>query len=190
MKKILTILALISGLVSAAQNVKLSKSQLSANIVPLTLTYEGKIDANKSFTLSAGIVPAVVVETRSSGLSSTTETYTFFQPHISGSFRNYYSRNNIKKSNLRNNSGNYWGLLCSHWLKPFGSSDDIFEQGVLDQKTNYLTVGPVWGFERNYASGIHLDLNIGLGYTNGEFLETGDIAFVGQFEIGFVLFSK
>lgn len=190
MKRILIIGTLLMSLGSFSQNVTLSDNQLSANILPFTLTYERKIDDNKSFTFSAGITPAGVSETRTSAFSSTTETYVFFQPQISGTFRNYYSRNRIKKKNLKNNSGNYIGLSYSHWLKPFGSADDAFEQRVLDKYTNYFAVGPVWGFERNYASGIHLDLNIGIGYSNGEYLENGDVTIIGEFEFGFVLFSN
>lgn len=190
MRKILIIVAIITGTSSIAQEVNLSDNQLNANIIPITLTYEKKIDSNKSFALSAGIIPTVVAETRTSAFNSTTEVYAFLQPYITGTFRNYYSRNKVKKNNLRNNSGNYIGVLYAHRLKPFGSTDDIFEQRVLDRNTNVFIVGPVWGIERNYASGIHLNLNLGFGYTNGEFLNTGDVDFIADFTLGFVLFSN
>lgn len=190
MKKVILLIAMASVFSSMAQKVELSNNQLNANILPLTVSYERKIDDNKSFTLNAGVIPSVNVETRSSAFSSTTETYSFFQPYISASVRNYYERNKVKKKNLKNNSGNYIALHYSHWFKPIGSTNDVFEQRVRDRNTNSFTIGPVWGFERNYASGIHLDLRIGVGYGNGEFQNTGDMTFIGEFVFGFVLFSK
>ncbi len=190
MRKVLAITTCIMSLSVFGQNVELSENQLSASIFPAGFTYEKKIDDSKSFTLGAGMIPSVVVETRTIASNSTTETYVFFQPYIASSFRNYYTRNSVKKSNLKENSGNYIGLLYSHWFKPLGTTDNFFEQKFRDERTNLFTVGPVWGIERNYASGIHLDLSIGVGYQDSEFLERGEVTIIGQFEFGFVLFSK
>lgn len=176
----------ISTFSAFSQNVTLSDNQLSLNILPLTLSYERKIDENKSFTVSGGIAPTAYAETGSNGSNS----YFFATPYLTSSFRNYYSRKNIKKSNLRNNSGNYVGLYYQHQFEPFGSTSNPLEQVARDQVTNVFAVGPVWGFERNYASGIHLGLSIGVGYTDGEFQRSGDVTFIGEFEFGFVLFSK
>ena len=91
---------------------------------------------------------------------------------------------------MKNNSGNYVGLFYQHQFEPFGSTSDPLEQRARDKVTNVFAVGPVWGFERNYASGIHLGLSIGVGYTNGEHQNGGELTLVGGFELGFVLFSK
>ncbi|MEP1035491.1 hypothetical protein [Ekhidna sp.] len=186
MKRILTIVMLIASIGSFAQNVNLSDNQLSLNILPLTASYERKIDQNKSFTFSGGIAPTAYAETGANGSNS----YFFATPFLTSSVRNYYSRKNIKKSNLRNNSGNYVGLYYQHQFKPFGSTTNLLEQAARDQVTNVFAVGPVWGFERNYASGIHLGLSIGVGYSDGEFQKSGDVTFIGEFEFGFLLFSN
>ena len=186
MKKVLITLLLATSFGGFAQNVTLSDNQLNLNIVPLTLSYERKIDENKSFTLSGGIAPAAYAESGANG----TNSYFFAAPFMTSSFRNYYTRKSIKKSNLKNNSGNYVGLFYQHQFEPFGSTSDPLEQRARDKVTNVFAVGPVWGFERNYASGIHLGLSIGVGYTNGEYQDGGELTLVGGFELGFVLFSK
>ncbi|WP_436517879.1 hypothetical protein [Ekhidna sp. To15] len=186
MRKILITAMLVSTLATFGQNVTLSDNQLSANILPLTLSYERKIDENKSFTFSGGIAATAYAETGSNGSNS----YFFATPYLTSSIRNYYSRKNIKKSNLRNNSGNYVALYYQHQFEPFGSTTDPLEQAARNQVSNVFAIGPVWGFERNYASGIHLGLSIGVGYSNGEFQKSGEVTFIGEFEFGFVLFSK
>ncbi len=186
MRNVLIAAMMVATLGSFAQNVSLSDNQLNINILALTVSYERKIDENKSFTLSGGIAPTAYAETGTNGSNS----YFFASPYLTSSLRNYYSRKNIKKSNLRNNSGNYVGLYYQHQFQPFGSTTNPLEQIARNQVTNVFNVGPVWGFERNYASGIHLDLSIGIGYSNGEFQRSGEVTFIGGFEFGFVLFSK
>ncbi|MEO9482527.1 MAG: hypothetical protein ABJG47_03745 [Ekhidna sp.] len=190
MRKIFIAFILISSLGAFAQEVVLSDHQLNASILPLGLSYQKKLSENKSFVVSAGILSSVTINKQTSGVSSTTQTYVFFQPFISGSVRNYYNRKKVKKNNLRNNSGNYVGVYYSHNFKPFGSTDDFFEQKAWDDNTNVFSVGPVWGMERNYASGIHLGLSLGIGYSRGEFQETGEVGVIGELALGFVLFSK
>ncbi|MCP4461158.1 MAG: hypothetical protein GY816_24525 [Cytophagales bacterium] len=56
MKKIILIALVLASIPSTAQNVELSDNQLNINILPLTFSYERKIDDNKSFTLGGGIV--------------------------------------------------------------------------------------------------------------------------------------
>ncbi|MCP4461157.1 MAG: hypothetical protein GY816_24520 [Cytophagales bacterium] len=101
---------------------------------------------------------------------------------VYGGFRNYYGRKRIKKSNLRNNSGNYFGLFSSYRFKAIGPEDNR-----ASSKT--YTIGPVWGMERNYASGIHLGLSVGPGIVGGNSTRTRATV-VEHFEIGFRLFAK
>lgn len=186
MKKIALIALILSAFTASSQNVTLSDNQLNINIVPITISYARKIDSNKSLTISGGISPTVYTESR----LGETKSYVFINPYFTASFRNYYSRKKIKKNNLKNNSGNYIGLYFQELFKPFGSASNINDQFARNRTTNAFDVGPVWGIERNYASGIHLKLNLGIGYTNGKFQEGGDVSFIGGFELGYTLFSK
>lgn len=175
----------LSAFAGSAQDVVLSKSQLNVNIVPLSLSYEGKIDKNKSFTLNGGIGFTGYVRTT----DGDTESYLFAMPYFTSSIRNYYTRKNVKKSNLQNNSGNYIGIYAAYQLEPFGSPSSLNESKAYAENSNVFAVGPVWGIERNYASGIHLGLSLGAGVMGGENIDLKG-TFLGEFELGFVLFSK
>ncbi|SNS57475.1 hypothetical protein SAMN05421640_0723 [Ekhidna lutea] len=179
-------LLLVTGIASSQERVSLSKNQLNINIAPLSLSYEGKIDDNKSFTSSAGIAYAFEFAARQGG---GTETAFIAAPYFTSSVRNYYQRKNVRKSNLQNNSGNYIGIYASYMLEPFGEPDNLTEATAFLENTNILTVGPVWGIQRNYASGIHLGLSIGPGFKTGKYIKDS-FTFAGEFEFGFVLSSK
>ena len=103
-------------------------------------------------------------------------------PFISGSYRNYYPRKRVKKD-LRPNSGNYVGILTGY---RFNSIADNAEYDISDRLENSYYLGPVWGIQRNYQSGIHLGLSLGGGFAVGS---SSDIYFtgVGGFEFGFVI---
>ncbi|WP_420576268.1 hypothetical protein [Ekhidna sp.] len=189
MKHLFTLALLILSLFSQAQNVRLSKSQVKANLIPLAIAYEGKVNNTMSYTISGGMIPSILVENYTSGFEPVTETFVFLHPYITSSFRSYYARNKVKEQDLMKNSGNYIGMFHSHQFAPFGSTDDTIEERARNRETNVFVVGPVWGLQRNYASGIHLDFSIGLGYKNGEYI-SGDVSLIGGFELGFILFSK
>lgn len=95
----------------------------------------------------------------------------------------------MNKSNLQNNSGNYIGIYSSYILEPFGDPDNLTEAAAFLENSNVFTVGPVWGMQRNYASGIHLGLSIGPGFKTGKYIDDS-FTFVGEFEFGLVLTSK
>ena len=56
-----------------------------------------------------------------------------------------------------------------------------------DEKAFYL--GPVWGIQRNYKSGIHLGLSLGAGFITGANTNF-DFHGVGSFELGFIISTK
>ena len=186
MKKILVISLTIFTFSVQGQKVELSDNQFNINIAPLTASYERKIDENKSFTLSGGIAYGARFESSSDGGAEGTFIAV---PFMDGSFRNYYKRKRIKKDNLRNNSGNYFGLYTSYSFDALGEPSSLNELTAHLENSKVFTIGPVWGFQRNYASGIHFGLSIGPGYTMGEYIES-DFTFVGGLEFGFVLNSK
>lgn len=165
---------------SFSQNVELSKRQLNINVLAPSVSYEGKIAENKSFTLAVAI--GVVVEISSTNGNS--ETNLFAIPIVNSSFRRYYSRQNIKKENLRPNSGNYIGFFAGYHFNPIAETDFI-----LISQTNVYVLGAVWGFERNYANGWHLGLSLGPGIV-GSGNVRNDFTILGEFELGFTIFTK
>ncbi|MEP5612658.1 MAG: hypothetical protein ABJP45_10435 [Cyclobacteriaceae bacterium] len=185
MRNIVALLLVGSSWFVSAQDVELSKGQLNLNLLPLTLSYEAKVPDKNSFTLSGGL--GLIGYFESDG--TTKESYFFALPVFTSSFRNYYTRKKIKKDDLRSNSGNYFGLFGSFQLEPLGDPSSLAETVAYQETTNVFTIGPVWGIERNYASGVHLGLSLGLGAVGGEYLET-TVNFIGGFEFGMILFSK
>lgn len=144
---------------------------------------ELKLAEDQSATFGGGLLYSVFYENING--EDNLEGYT--APFFTSSYRNYYKRKRVKKSNLKNNSGNYVGLYSIYSFKTL-----VMEGGdTFDTDLNSFAVGPVWGFQRNYASGFHLDLSLGLGYLTGqsnEFFEVNDqLTFVGGLELGFRL---
>ena len=186
MKKALLLLSLISSAVLAQESVDLASTQLNANILPLTLSFEGKVGDNQSITLAGGLGFAVHY---SSDNFREAETSFVTIPVVYSSFRNYYKRKRVKKSDLRSNSGNYFGLFALYQFEPLGDPNNLIEAVAYFETRNVYAIGPVWGIQRNYASGLHLGLSLGFGVIGGENIQTG-VSGVGEFELGFILFSN
>ena len=170
-----------------AQDVELSSNQVNINLFPLTISYQGKIGEKQSLNLAAGL--GLAAESSSNSFSDETDFNFYALPIVYASFRNYYKRKFTRKDNLKNNSGNYVALYGSFQFEPTHNPSTLLAQTRALQVTNVFTIGPVWGFERNYASGIHLGLSIGPGVIGGEYVDT-EFSIIGEFEFGFVLFSK
>jgi hypothetical protein len=182
----LILLFLCFTLVGRAQEkVNLSNNQLNINILPLSLSYERKIDADKSFTINGGIAGSPYY----SEDFDEDEFVWVWVPYVTSSFRRYYKRNYVKKDNLGNNSGNYYGLFLSYQFNVPGSSNAFNETVAREELSQVMIFGPVWGLQRNYGSRIHLSLSIGPGYMIGKNTED-EFSIVGDFELGYKLFSK
>jgi hypothetical protein len=149
--------------------VKLKDFQVNLNILDPSISVEKKINPNQSFTLGFGLT----------GLPD--DDGTSLNPYLRGSYRNYYPRKKVKKA-LRPNSGNYIGLIAGY---NFDAIADNIDFGTT-RLSNSFFMGPVWGIQRNYQSGIHLGLSLGGGFGIGQhsdFFFTG----VGSFQLGFVI---
>ena len=186
MKKIFLIALVLTASTSFGQEVDLAKTQLNINLLPLTLSFEGKLDDNKSVTLGGGLGYTAYY---SNSTFDGSEAVFVAVPMVYTSFRNYYKRNNVRKSDLRPNSGNYVGIFASYQFEALGDPNTLNEFIAHLELSNVYTVGPVWGFERNYASGVHLGLSVGAGLIGGKYIETG-ASIIGEFEFGFVLFQN
>ena len=149
--------------------VELNNTQWNLNLLDPSVSFEKSLGDHQSLTLAAGLT----------GLAD--EDGASLNPFVRGSFRNYYLRKRVKKE-LNPNSGNYVGLLTGY---NFDSIADDIEGGTTRQSNSFF-LGPVWGIQRNYKSGIHLGLSLGPGFglgNNSDFYFTG----VGSFEFGFVI---
>ena len=184
MKK-LTVLVLaicLFGSAKAQVPVELDPTQLTVSILPLMAHFEGKIATNQSLTFGGGLAYSAYY----SNINGQENFEAYSIPFLTASFRNYYERKSTKKSNLRPNSGNYVGLLTSYG---FESIIDIDLFGTVESSLDNFSIGPVWGIQRNYASGIHLDVSIGFGYVGYQSDELvsvdSGVNFIGGFEFGF-----
>jgi hypothetical protein len=102
-------------------------------------------------------------------------------PFIKVSFQNYYGRKLVKKE-LNPNSGNYISISAGYIFDSFTDNVDF---GTTEQSSSFY-VGPVWGIQRNYKSGIHLNLSLGPGIGFGEGSDIF-LAAAGGFEFGFAI---
>ena len=166
---------------SQGTEVTLDPIQINANILPLMAHLEAKLSEKQSVTVGGGLAYSAYYE----NINGEENFEAFTTPFITGSVRNYYNRKKVKKDNLRNNSGNYIGIYSGYQF------DTVVDAGLITTKTSLDSyfVGPVWGIQRNYASGIHLDVSIGFGYQGGqsnEFFAIEDtVTIIGGFEFGF-----
>ena len=86
----------------------------------------------------------------------------FLHGGINSSLRNYYNfeRRLSKGKKITNNTGNYFAIVNMYMLKPFLS----FGESCYCDGAYGLTLGQVWGMQRNYRNRISLDFNFGIGY--------------------------
>jgi hypothetical protein len=156
--------------------VDLKSSQLNLNIIEPSFSFEKRLGDNQSFTTSAGVT--WLIETDSEYYE---ESPYSINPFVRVSFQNYYKRKMVNKV-LNPNSGNYFGLSAGYY---FDSIKDNLEFGATERSNSFF-IGPVWGIQRNYKSGIHLNLSLGPGIGFGE---SSDIFLspAGGFEVGFVI---
>jgi hypothetical protein len=180
MNKLFTLLFSFSLILVNAQDripADLSDLQFNINILEPSLSVEKRLSDKQSLTFAAGL-------TQVTGEDINDDFAYGISPSISASFRNYYPRKKVKKE-LRPNSGNYIGLVAGYRFSTIADNLDI---GNFESEDAFF-MGPVWGIQRNYKSGIHLGLSLGGGFQTGK---NTDFSFsgVGSFELGFVISSK
>lgn len=146
--------------------VDLKPFNFTIGLIEPSLVTEFRLGQQQSFVATGGATLAF----------SNESAYVF--PFLRGSFRHYYHRKRVKKSNLRPNSGNFISLQGGYYFGAFGD--------FITSLDKYFFFGPAWGFQRNYDSGIHLSLSLGFGYGNGE-NTNARLAGTGHFTFGFTL---
>jgi hypothetical protein len=117
-----------------------------------------------------------------------TEVEFFVRPNLEGQLRQYYNyrKRDAKGKNTMNNSANFVALYTSYMFRPFNQPENpLFEAGSV------FIIGPVWGINRTYHSGLALSLVLGAGYYNETYeLETLDNSYfsiIGNFKLGFAI---
>ncbi|WP_422361516.1 hypothetical protein [Reichenbachiella sp.] len=183
LKTILTILIAIGsisfGFAQGTIAPDLKQTQVRITILPLGLSLEQKLGEKQTLALAGGLQLGAYAYT-SSNNGSGTEFYA--APFFAGEIRNYYNRKFVKKE-LEQNSGNYVALAFGYSGNRLGDAENVIFENSYE---NSFFVGPVWGFQRNYKTGFHLNLSIGLGYQDGEYLD-GGVKIISTGGIGFFL---
>ena len=152
----------------------LSQDRIPVELKPVQFTL-GIIEPSVLAEVRIGSHQSIVAGTALTLGFATNQIYVF--PQVRGSIRNYYKRKRVKKE-LRTNSGNYVGLRGGYLFGSLGDS-------ITSEDKSYY-VGPIWGIQRNYQSGIHLGLSLGFGYGNGQ-NKSARLVGIGHFTFGFVL---
>ena len=169
MKFYLTMIFSLTGLTLLSQEripVELKNWQLNLNILSPGVTFEKSLGDHQSLNLGVGLIGLVDYDQNSS-----------INPFLRGSFRNYYPRKRVSKQ-LRSNSGNYVALDAGYYF------NSITRETT--NTSNSFFMGPAWGMQRNYQSGIHVGFSQEPGFPVGsydDFTFTG----IGQLHIGFVI---
>lgn len=157
---------------------ELKPTQVRALFLCPGISIEQKLSNKHSFNLIAAIQPGVSEHT----LEPDGTQYEFYMaPFVSGEIRNYYDRKQVKKE-LAPNSGNYFALAVGYYMNRI--INDSGKENYDESLENSFFVGPVWGFQRNYLNGFHLNISFGLGYQQGEHLD-GRVGLITNGGFGF-----
>lgn len=155
----------------------LKNTQARMTILPLGFSVELKLAEKQTLSLAGGLQMSYYAY---SDTYQGSGSEFFMSPFLTGEFRNYYNRKFVKKE-LEQNSGNYVALAVGYSGKRLGNNENAI---FINSNENSFFVGPVWGFQRNYKTGFHLNLSIGLGYSSGEYLD-GGVRLISTGGIGF-----
>ncbi len=189
MKKALIIaliLTTVFAITTVAQDTELrTKKHLGkVNLLAPGIEYEGALGDFTTFDVSGNIgFQIAAIE-----FNGETEAEFFVRPNLEGQLRQYYNyrKRDSKGKNTMNNSANFVALYTSYMFKPFNQPDNsLFEAGSV------FIIGPVWGINRTYHSGLALSLVLGAGYYNEKYaVEAFDESYfsiIGNFKLGFAI---
>ena len=175
MKNMLFSALLISAFFStyAQSDKNVENHQLQIGLPMPSLLYEKGI--SKNTTLSIEAITGLAIR-------GCTDCETDFgvYPILRGQYRYYYNmgRRLEKKKNIAGNSGNYIGGLLAHQ-----SGTPIL--GNLENSSNIIIAGPVYGIQRTYRHGFFYRLEGGVAFVEDD-LTTG-IGIILAARIGWVI---
>jgi len=182
MVKNLFLLILLAGLSITALcqdrfPVGLKDTQVYLNILDPGVEWEKKISDTQSLAFGFGLT---VIGDEDNN-SSSNDIGISLNPVITADFRNYYARKREKKD-LNPNSGNYIAVRAGYY---FDSIVDNLDFGTTEISRSFF-IGPVWGIQRNYKSGIHFGLSLGAGIATGKNTNLKS-TFIGDLQLGFAI---
>ncbi|MEM9897412.1 MAG: hypothetical protein AAF789_13675, partial [Bacteroidota bacterium] len=110
------------NLAKAQEEVILDEKQFTLSFFPIIAHGEFKLGSKQSLTVGGGLFYGAYLQVVNDEAS-----LDFFQsPFLTSSLRNYYNRKRVNKSDLRNNSGNYFGLLSTYSFRSVVFAEDLF----------------------------------------------------------------
>ncbi|ELR72751.1 secreted protein [Fulvivirga imtechensis AK7] len=187
MKKLLLLGLVISSYYNASaqsyyqqDSARLKKTVLGLNILLPGLTYEQSLTDKSSLFLNFAF--GFAYEYHSSGFSSY-EAYTI-NPTLLAQYRSYYNlaRRQLLDRKTTNNTGSFFGMMAHYTFDAIGGKNTH----AIDVE-NGLTLGPVWGFQRNGL--FTFSLSLGLGVTIGEG-QSSNVGPIGHLNFGINLSKK
>lgn len=161
-------------------SLRLKKSIVGLNLVLPGLTYERALSDRSSLFLNFAF--GFAYEYHSSGFSSY-EAYTI-NPTLMAQYRSYYNlaRRQLLGRKISNNTGSYFGVMTHYTFDPVAGKNTH----AIDTQ-NGLTLGPVWGFQRNGLFTFSLSLGLGVHIGEGQSSNVGPI---GHLNFGVNLSGK
>jgi len=157
--------------------VELKDTQIYINILDPGVSWEKKVADAQSVAFGFSLTTIYDEDTNpfsdDGGVS--------WNPLITGEFRNFYPRKRVKKD-LNPNSGNYVAVRAGYY---FGSIVDNVDFGTTELSKSFF-LGPVWGIQRNYQSGIHFGFSLGAGIATGSHTDLR-LTGIGQLQLGFAI---
>ena len=155
MKRLLTIpaillVATLSGMAQPAQSNDVEEGIFKINFLPVSISYEMKIASLQSIMLEPGF-----------GFGfSVVDSYGYFNfsPYLNFHYRYYYNfdKRNAKGKRTARNSANYVGAMANYTVYTNYSNYGEDNKGY-----RYMTIGPVWGIQRNYPKNFSLGIILG-----------------------------
>lgn len=127
-------------------------SQFSLNAITPSAEYEISVSGNSTIDLDLGVGFAYRRGLGGSDFG--------IYPGFETQYRYYYNfvRREADNRKISQNSANYMAVIAS-----ITSGDPLI--GGLEYSSDYgLFVGPAWGLQRVYISGLKVNLNLGLGF--------------------------
>lgn len=189
MKGLTTTLALVllvafGTLAQENSDLHVKKHLGKVNLLSPGIEYEGALGDFTTIDLSGNIGFQIAVLE----FAGETDTEFFVRPNLELQLRQYYNfrKRDMKGKNTMNNSANFIALYSTYMFQPFNQPDNpFFETGSL------FIVGPVWGINRTYQSGLALSLVLGAGYYNETYeideLNESYFSIIGNFKLGFAI---
>ncbi|MCC9137543.1 hypothetical protein ACFSKU_15560 [Pontibacter silvestris] len=171
------VVLLMTSCVAQAQNdlpVTVTKRLYKINFFTLGLEFEQALGKSSTFNINPNI---------SFGLDYHNERdyNAYLWPSLELQTRGYYNLNKRSKAgkNVSDNSGNFIALSI------YGNTPSLIEHEESGNEASY-GVGPVWGMQRNFNSGLNLTVTAGAGYGKDKFGDEGLTPLL-RLNLGFLL---